>query len=113
MSYKSKTVRVLLCLSIASIVLLKAESAEPIQAPAVAGNQPPSSLNQPDIAQQIPKLNAIALGLHPDANILDTDFDQENGVLVYEVDLIDSQGIKWDVKINSTTGQIIENVRDY
>ncbi len=76
--------------------------------PSTSGNKPPANGSQLSITD----LNIIALALHPGARILETEFDRENGVLVYEVELADLQGIEWDLKINAITGQVIENHRD-
>lgn len=61
-------------------------------------------------------LNQAALAQHPgttDANILDTELDQEaTGGYVYEVDVRDTKGVKWEVKVNAATGQVLSNKQD-
>ncbi|MEO8491779.1 PepSY domain-containing protein [Pseudomonas sp.] len=58
------------------------------------------------------KLNAAALAKHPGATIADTELDHEAGRLVYEADLTDTAGKKWDVKLDAKTGEVLENKQD-
>ena len=61
------------------------------------------------------KLNQAALAQHPGttaANITDTELDHKNGVLVYEVDLTDTAGKKFEVKLDAKTGAVLEDKID-
>lgn len=59
------------------------------------------------------KLNAAALAKHPGASILDTELDEQvGGRLVYEVEMRDTSNVKWDVKLDAKTGEVLENKQD-
>ncbi|MGH8452358.1 PepSY domain-containing protein, partial [Pseudomonas sp.] len=49
---------------------------------------------------------------HPGAIITDTELDHKNGVLVYEVDVTDTTGKKFDVKLDAKTGNVLEDKQD-
>ncbi|SEN38411.1 Peptidase propeptide and YPEB domain-containing protein [Pseudomonas sp. ok272] len=61
------------------------------------------------------KLNQSALAQHPGttaANITETELDHKAGAYVYEVEIRDAKGIKWDVKLDAKTGAVLSNVQD-
>ncbi|NWF08835.1 PepSY domain-containing protein [Pseudomonas salomonii] len=58
------------------------------------------------------KLNAAAVAKHAGASITDTELDHNNGVLVYEVDLTDTAGKRFEVKLDAKTGAVLEDKLD-
>ena len=59
------------------------------------------------------KLNAAALAKHAGATITDTELDHNtSGVLVYEVELTDTAGKKFEVKLDAKTGAVLEDKLD-
>lgn len=44
--------------------------------------------------------------------ILETELESKKGVYVYEVELLDSQGIVWEIKLNAKTGALIKLEED-
>ena len=61
------------------------------------------------------KLNAAAVATHPGASITDTELDTKHGVAdqyVYEVDLTDTTGKRFEVKLDAKTGAVLENKQD-
>jgi len=62
------------------------------------------------------KLNQAALAEHPGtaaANITDTELEHSAaGAYVYQVELRDAKGVKWDVKLDAKTGQVLSNKQD-
>ncbi len=58
------------------------------------------------------QLNAAALAKHAGASINDTELDHKNGVLVYEVDLTDTTGKRFEVKLDAKTGAVLEDKLD-
>ena len=62
--------------------------------------------------QSFEKLNAAALAKHPGASIEETDLEQDNGRFVYELDLRDTQGVQWDLELDATNGQVIQDQQD-
>ena len=62
--------------------------------------------------QDFQKLNAAALAKYPGGKIEDTELEQEHGRYVYQVELRDAQGVQWDVELDATNGQILQEHRD-
>jgi len=58
------------------------------------------------------KLNAAALAKHPGATIVDTELEDKAGRLVYETELRDTSNVKWDVKLDAKTAEVLENKQD-
>ena len=58
------------------------------------------------------QLNADALAKHAGATITDTELDDKAGRLVYEVEMRDTSNVKWDVKLDAKTGEVLENKQD-
>ena len=70
------------------------------------------SLLQSGAVKPFEQLNKDALAKHPGATINDTELDDEAGRLVYEVDMTDTSGKKWDVKLDAKTSEVLENKLD-
>lgn len=84
-------------------------------APVVADDVRPDrvvELLEQGAIRNLAELNEIALGLHPNATIHDTELEQEYGAYIYKVELRDTQGQDWDVKINAESGEVVKNQRD-
>ena len=62
--------------------------------------------------QSFEKLNAAALAKHPGGVIEETDLEQQNGRYIYELDLRDAQGVQWDLELDATNGQILQDHQD-
>lgn len=77
----------------------------------VRPDQIPELLSSGQIAP-FEKLNQAALALHPGATIHDTELDHSYGKLVYEVELRDANGVKWDVDLNAKTAEVLQNKQD-
>ena len=59
------------------------------------------------------QLNAAAVAKHAGAQITDTELDHNNsGVLVYEVELTDTAGKRFEVKLDAKTGTVLEDKQD-
>lgn len=58
------------------------------------------------------KLNAAALAKHPGATLIDTELEDKAGRLVYETELRDTSNVKWDVKLDAKTAEVLENKQD-
>ena len=58
------------------------------------------------------KLNAAALAKHPGATIVDTELEEKAGRLVYETELRDTSNVKWDVKLDAKTAEVLGNKQD-
>lgn len=53
----------------------------------------------------------IALEQIP-GEVVKAELDTENGTLVYEVDIINMQGLKYEIVIDTQTGRIVKLERD-
>lgn len=61
------------------------------------------------------KLNQAALAQHPGttaANITDTELELKGADYVYQVEIRDAKGVKWDVDLNAKTAQVLSNKQD-
>ncbi|WP_455230882.1 PepSY domain-containing protein [Geopseudomonas aromaticivorans] len=58
------------------------------------------------------KLNAAALAKHPGATVGETELDEEYGRYIYQVDLLDAQGVQWDVELDASNAQILKDHQD-
>ncbi len=57
-------------------------------------------------------LNGFALAQHPKGVIRETELDNEWGRYVYQLELIDAQGMEWDMELDAATGEILKNRQD-
>ncbi|WP_339488455.1 PepSY domain-containing protein [Pseudomonas sp. EL_65y_Pfl2_R95] len=57
-------------------------------------------------------LNDSALKLHPNGRISETELEHEYGKYLYQLEIKDKDGIKWDVELDATTGNVLKNQQD-
>lgn len=57
-------------------------------------------------------LNESVLKLHPGGRISETELEQEYGKYIYQLEVMDKDGIKWDVEMDATTGKMLKNHQD-
>lgn len=62
--------------------------------------------------QSFEKLNAAAMAKHPGATVEDTELEQEHGRYLYQVELRDAQGVQWDLDLDASTGEVLQDQRD-
>ncbi len=62
--------------------------------------------------QSFEKLNALALAQHPGGVIRETELENEWGRYVYQLEVVDAQGLEWDLELDATNGQILKNHQD-
>lgn len=58
------------------------------------------------------QLDAAALAQHPGATLLDADLEESYGRYIYQVDVRDAQGQKWEVELDAETGEVLKNKQD-
>ncbi|QXH71342.1 PepSY domain-containing protein [Pseudomonas atacamensis] len=58
------------------------------------------------------KLNAIALEKHPGSEITETELEEEYGKFIYQIELRDSKGLKWDLELNAVDGEVLRDHQD-
>lgn len=57
-------------------------------------------------------LNDLALAQHPKGVIRETELENEWGRYVYQLELVDAQGLEWDIELDAATGEILKNRQD-
>lgn len=62
--------------------------------------------------QSFERLNAAAMAKHPGATVEDTELEQEHGRYIYQVELRDAQGVQWDLDLDASTGEVLQDQRD-
>lgn len=58
------------------------------------------------------KLNEAAIAKHPGSAVEETELEEEYGRYVYQVELRDAQGVRWDLELDATNGQILKDHQD-
>lgn len=46
--------------------------------------------------------------LYPGGRVIETEFDEESGGYVYEVEIVDAKGVVWEVEFDAKTGVVLE-----
>lgn len=62
--------------------------------------------------QSFEKLNQAALAQHPGGVIRETELENEYGRYIYQLEVVDAQGVEWDVELDATNGQVLKNHQD-
>ena len=91
--------------------LLGVAAAGTVHADDVPHQQVPQLVKDGTI-QSLETLDKVAMDTHPDAQITDTDLENEYGRYIYQVELRDGQGQEWDVDIDASTGDVLKDERD-
>lgn len=59
------------------------------------------------------KLDAAALAKHPGGTVqAGGEIEKHRRGYVYEVEVLDAQGVEWDLDIDAKTGEVLKNERD-
>ncbi|WP_332769125.1 PepSY domain-containing protein [Pseudomonas koreensis] len=58
------------------------------------------------------KLNAAALAKHPGSEITETELEEKYGKYIYQIELRDPQGKKWDLELNAVDGEVLKDHQD-
>lgn len=48
---------------------------------------------------------------HP-GKVLEVELENEHSMLIYEIEILDENGIVTEINVNATTGEIVQNKRD-
>ena len=70
------------------------------------------SLVEQGVLKSSEVLNQEVSNLHPDSNIKRSDIDHDDGQYIYEVELLDKNGVEWDVELDATSGEVLKNEQD-
>jgi uncharacterized membrane protein YkoI len=60
----------------------------------------------------VEKLNEAALALHPGGVIEDAELDKDFRRYVYEVEVVDANGVEWDIELDASNGTVLQNKQD-
>jgi len=69
-------------------------------------------LRESGTIKDVKELNDIAVKQYPGTKVDSTELDLDNGIYVYEVDLVDANNADFTVKINAATGEVIKKEVD-
>lgn len=69
-------------------------------------------LRDADTVMSFETLNATALALHPGSKKEETELEEVYGRYIYQVEVRDTQGVKWDIELDATNAQVLKNQRD-
>lgn len=69
-------------------------------------------LRESGTIKDVKVLNDIAMKQYPGTTVESTELDLDNGVYVYDVDLVDANKADFNVKINAATGDVIKKEVD-
>jgi len=62
--------------------------------------------------QSLEALNQAAIARHAGAQIEESDLEKVYGRYVYKIELRDADGVQWDVDLDASTGEVLEDRRD-
>lgn len=69
-------------------------------------------LRESGTIKDVKDLNDIAVQQYPGTKVESTELDLENGIYVYEVDLVDEKGTDYTVHLNAASGEVIKKEVD-
>jgi len=69
--------------------------------------QPDTQINPTQAKITMDQAKQTALGKFPGGTVTTATLDNEHGVLVWDVELTDAKGVAQDVKVDATSGQIV------
>lgn len=69
-------------------------------------------LREAGTLQALDKLNQLALEQHPGGKIHETELEERKGRYVYQLEVIDAQGLEWDIEFDASTGKLLQNHQD-
>ncbi len=62
--------------------------------------------------QRFERLNEAAITKHPGSTVGETELEEEHGRYIYQVELRDAQGVQWDLELDASNGQVLQDHRD-
>jgi len=64
-------------------------------------------LNQQGIIMSLQQIIDKATSIQP-GSILETDLEEENGLYIYELEILDDKGQVWELELNAQSGELLE-----
>ncbi|HLQ97945.1 MAG TPA: PepSY domain-containing protein [Candidatus Dormibacteraeota bacterium] len=72
-------------------------------------HMPPMNMQPQNMQRQISIEDAIQIAREQmPGQVVKAELERKGGQLIYEVDVISAEGVKYEVKINANTGEVIE-----
>ena len=50
--------------------------------------------------------------VRPESRVIEVELERDDGILVYELELLDSDGTVWEVYVHAATGQVLREERE-
>ncbi|WP_313519077.1 PepSY domain-containing protein [Pseudomonas sp.] len=69
-------------------------------------------LREKGIIQPLETLLQNALGRHPGARLLEAELEEEDDILVYEIELLTSDGVVREIELDASSGKILKDEED-
>jgi uncharacterized membrane protein YkoI len=57
-------------------------------------------------------VEATALARHPDSRVIDIELKKKYGIYLYRIELIDPQGVEWEMELDATDGLLRKDHQD-
>lgn len=71
-----------------------------------------AKLREAGTIQSVEQLEQAAMAKHPGAQIKESELEEKDGRYVYEVELRDDKGVKWEMKLDAATGEVLKDKQD-
>lgn len=69
-------------------------------------------LRQQGVILPLEQLVQKALGLHAGAKLLEVELEEDDGLYIYEIELLTVEGVVREVKVNAANGEVLEDEVD-
>lgn len=69
-------------------------------------------LRESGTIKDVKVLNDVAVKQYPGTKVDSADLELDNGIYIYDVDLVDEKGADFNVKVNAATGEVIKKEVD-
>ena len=69
-------------------------------------------LRQQGVILPLEQLLQRALDLHPGAKLLEAELEEKHGVYIYEVELLDTDGVVRELDLEAATGLLLKDKED-
>ncbi|MGX1175936.1 PepSY domain-containing protein [Pseudomonas sp. R151218B TE3479] len=69
-------------------------------------------LRQQGVILPLEQLLQQALDLHPGAKLLEAELEEKHGVYIYEVELLDTDGVVRELDLEAKTGRLLKDKED-
>lgn len=69
-------------------------------------------LRQQGVIRPLEQLVSIALGRYPGARLLEAELEEDDGIYIYEVELLTVEGMVREIELNAATGELLKDKED-